>query len=233
MFNFCRNYQVQGLGGNSHPHRECRFERATVQANRSIVNTLDADIRCTERLHKFKVKHFADSLCGQRFIKSGATVLDIGAGAGFPSLPIKIIRDDIDLTLIDSVNKKVGFLNEVIRALNLNNARALHTRVEDFPKKESFDIVLSRAVASLNTLCEYALPFVKVGGLFIAYKSEKTEEEIELAKNALLILGGKIVDTTTEQVQDGIVRRLIVIEKVKNSPAKYPRSKNLPRVKPL
>lgn len=180
-----------------------------------------------------KIKHFADSLCGQRFIKSGATVLDIGAGAGFPSLPIKIIRDDIDLTLIDSVNKKVGFLNEVIRALNLNNARALHTRVEDFPKKESFDIVLSRAVASLNTLCEYALPFVKVGGLFIAYKSEKTEEEIELAKNALLILGGKIVDTTTEQVQDGIVRRLIVIEKVKNSPAKYPRTKNLPRVKPL
>ncbi|MBQ8882285.1 MAG: 16S rRNA (guanine(527)-N(7))-methyltransferase RsmG [Clostridia bacterium] len=186
----------------------------------------------TER-DEVKVKHFADSLVANRFIKSGDKVLDIGAGAGFPSLPIKIIRDDIDLTMLDSVNKKVGFLSEVISALNLNNARAIHTRVEDYGQKESFDIVLSRAVASLNTLCEYALPFVKVGGLFIAYKSEKTDEEVALAKSAIEILGGEIIEITTETVADGITRRLVVIKKVSSSPKKYPRGKNLPRVKPL
>ena len=186
----------------------------------------------TER-QEVKIKHFADSLCGERFISNGAKVLDIGAGAGFPSLPIKIIRNDIDLTMLDSVNKKVGFLNEVVRNLNLTSATALHTRVEDFNAKEKFDIVLSRAVASLNTLCEYALPFVKLGGLFIAYKSEKTDEEIEQAKNALAVLGGEIAQVTTESVADGITRKLVIIKKVKSSPIKYPRGKNLPRVKPL
>ena len=186
----------------------------------------------TER-EEVKIKHFADSLVANRFIPSGAKVLDIGAGAGFPSLPIKIIRDDIDLTMLDSVNKKVGFLNEVVSALDLNNARALHTRVEDFAQKEGFDIVLSRAVASLNTLCEYALPFVKSNGLFIAYKSEKTDEEVDLAKSAIEILGGEIAQITTENVADGITRRLVVIKKVSSSPKKYPRGKNLPRVKPL
>ena len=135
--------------------------------------------------------------------------------------------------MLDSVNKKVGFLNEVVRNLNLTSAIALHTRVEDFNAKEKFDIVLSRAVASLNTLCEYALPFVKLGGLFIAYKSEKTDEEIEQAKNALAVLGGEIDQVTTESVADGITRKLVIIKKVKPSGAKYPRGKNLPRVKPL
>ena len=186
----------------------------------------------TER-DEVMVKHFADSLSGERFIPNGAKVLDIGAGAGFPSLPIKIVRNDINLTMLDSVNKKVGFLNEVVSALNLENARALHSRVEDFSQKECFDIVLSRAVASLNTLCEYALPFVKVGGIFIAYKSEKTDEEVALAKNAIAILGGEIERITTEEVDEGMVRKLVIIKKVKPSPSKYPRGKNLPRVKPL
>lgn len=177
-------------------------------------------------------KHFADSLSGESLIKKDATVLDIGSGAGFPGIPLKIVRGDINLTMLDSVNKKVTFLNEVVRQLGLENAKAIHSRIEDLDKKVKYDVVVSRAVASLPTLCEYALPFVKEGGIFIAYKSEKTDEEIATAKNALSVLGGEIVEV--KDVSTGeFNRKLIVIKKVKPTPPKYPRGKNLPRVKPL
>ena len=185
----------------------------------------------TER-NEVEVKHFADSISGQRFIDSGANVLDIGAGAGFPSLPIKIVRDDISLTMIDSVNKKVTFLNEVVKTLGIDNAGAFHSRIEDLDKNKKYDVVVSRAVAELKTLCEYTLPFVKEGGIFIAYKSEKTDEEIENAKNALQVLGGKVSEVKEVSVGE-LTRKLVVIKKVKPTPPKYPRGKNLPRVKPL
>ena len=181
---------------------------------------------------EIKQKHFIDSLSALPLIKQNATVLDIGSGAGFPGVPLKIIRNDIEVTLIDSVNKKVTFLNEVINRLSLEKIKAQHIRVEDFNKSVKFDVVVSRAVAELRTLLEYALPFVKKGGVFIAYKSEKTDEEIKNAKTALSILGGKINDIL-DVSQEGNVRKLIVIEKVEESPLKYPRGKNLPRVKPL
>ncbi len=179
-----------------------------------------------------EVKHFIDSLSSVDLISENASLLDIGSGAGFPSLPLKIVRPDITLTMVDSVNKKVGFLNEVVKRLNLEGAEAIHSRAEDLDKDKKYDFVVSRAVASLSTLLEYCLPFVKEGGYLIAYKSEKTDEEILESKNALTILGGTI-DKVVDKSHNGLNRKLIVVKKIAPTPKKYPRGKNLPRVKPL
>lgn len=182
---------------------------------------------------EIEVKHFKDSLTVLSYIKEKDKVLDIGAGAGFPGLPLRIEKD-FDLTLIDSVNKKVVFMNEVIEKLGLKNTRAIHTRAEDYAKekRESFDVVVSRAVANMATLSEYALPFLKVGGLFIALKGPKAEEELEAGKNAIKILGGRVKEIKAFDL-DGNERVNIVIEKVKKTNKKYPRGKNLPKKEPL
>lgn len=182
---------------------------------------------------EIEIKHFKDSLTVLSYIKEKDKVLDIGAGAGFPGLPLRIEKD-FDLTLIDSVNKKVVFMNEVIEKLGLKNTRAIHTRAEDYAreKRESFDVVVSRAVANMATLSEYALPFLKVGGLFIALKGPKVEEELEASKNALKILGGRVKEIKAFDL-DGNERVNIVIEKVKKTKDKYPRGKNLPKKEPL
>lgn len=179
------------------------------------------------------LKHFKDSLTVLDYIKENDKVLDIGAGAGFPGIPLRIEKN-IDLTLIDSVNKKVLFMNEVIEKLGLENARAIHTRAEDFAKdhREEFDVVVSRAVANMATLSELCLPLVKVGGLFIALKGPKAEDELENAKNALGILGGKV--TKKDKIDlDGNERVNLVVKKIKPSPKSYPRGKNLPKKNPL
>lgn len=182
---------------------------------------------------EIETKHFKDSLTVLSYIKEKDKVLDIGAGAGFPGLPLRIEKD-FDLTLIDSVNKKVVFMNEVIEKLGLKNTRAIHTRAEDYAKekRESFDVVVSRAVANMATLSEYALPFLKVGGLFIALKGPKAEEELEAGKNAIRILGGRVKEIKAFNL-DGNERVNIVIEKVKKTNKKYPRGKNLPKKEPL
>lgn len=182
---------------------------------------------------EIRVKHFTDSLAAIDLIKTGATVLDIGSGAGFPGIPLKIARDDISVTLLDSVNKKVAFMNDVIADLGLKNIEAVHARIEDFPHKGEFDVAVSRAVAELTTLAEYALPFVKVGGTFVAYKSEKAEAEAAAAGNAVALLGGRLREIREANVAPGLTRKLIVIDKIDPTPLKYPRGKNLPRLKPL
>lgn len=182
---------------------------------------------------EIRVKHFTDSLAAIELIKTGATVLDIGSGAGFPGIPLKIARDDISVTLLDSVNKKVVFMNDVIADLGLKNIEAVHARIEDFPHKGEFDVAVSRAVAELTTLVEYALPFVKVGGTFVAYKSEKAEAEAAAAGNAVALLGGRLREIREVNVAPGLTRRLIVVDKIDPTPLKYPRGKNLPRLKPL
>ena len=144
----------------------------------------------TERDEVF-VKHFADSLLGEEFVGENASVLDVGTGAGFPSLPIKIVRDDISLTLVDSLQKRINFLNCVLSELDIKKAEALHARAEDLSCRETFDCAVSRAVAPLSTLCEYCLPFVKTGGVFIAYKAENCEEEVASSSKAAEILGGR------------------------------------------
>lgn len=178
--------------------------------------------------------HFEDSLIGEKFIKENASVIDIGTGAGFPSMPIKIVREDVFLTLNDSLNKRLIFLQEVINALGLEKVKCVHSRAEDLPKTELYDYALSRAVAKLSTLCEYCLPFVKKGGYFIAYKSADTDDEIKDAERAIKTLGGKIEKIETIALSDrNITRRLVFIKKIKDTPSRYPRGKNQPKLRPL
>lgn len=181
-------------------------------------------------------KHFLDSVMSINFLPQGAKILDVGAGAGFPSLPIKILRQDIKLTMLDSVNKKVTFLQEVAKALNMQNVEAVHSRAEDLASKhnyrEQYDVVVSRAVSRLNTLCEYCLPFVKVGGKMVAYKSVETQAEVLEAMPAIKILGGEkptIKDVSFEEAS----RTLVIINKKTKTPPKFPRGGNKPRLQPL
>lgn len=171
-------------------------------------------------------KHFYDSIFPQKYFSLNAKVLDIGAGAGFPSIPLKLVRNDLSFTLLDSLNKRINFLNNTIQTLNLKNIEAIHGRAEDFAKlsdyREKFDITTARAVANLKVLSEYCLPFVKVGGQFIAYKSGNCEEEINEAKQIICELGGKISKVIDYNIGENS-RKLVIIEKTKETPKKYPR----------
>lgn len=182
-------------------------------------------------------KHFADSLKGEEFFFENAKVLEIGSGGGFPSVPLKIARDDLDFTLIEATGKKCSYLKTIGKELGFEKFAVLNGRAEELGKKEEyrekFDIVTARAVAGLNVLCEYCLPFVKIGGIFVAYKGE-AEEEIIKAENAIKVLGGKI-----ETVKDFILseksgrRSIIVIKKVSKTPSLYPRGNGKERKNPL
>lgn len=177
-------------------------------------------------------KHFIDSLTAYRYVKG--SVADIGSGAGFPGIPLKILFPDNEFTLIDSLNKRVSFLQSTISLLRLKKVSAVHSRAEDLNKNIKYDTVVSRAVSRLNTLSEYCLPFVKVGGLFIAYKSNDSDEEINEAKYAIEVLGGEIEDIKTTLLPvSGIQRKLVLIRKKKATPISYPRGQNKPKKQPL
>lgn len=174
------------------------------------------------------IKHFADSLSILTVadIHKGTKVLDVGTGAGFPGIPLLIVKPDMDLTLIDSTAKKLAFVSESVESLGLK-ANVIHARAEDLAQnadyRETYDYVVSRAVASLNVLCEYCLPFVKLGGKFISMKGSKAPEEIVNAKQAISVLGGKLTETKTFSFSDEIERNLVIIEKIAPTPQKYPR----------
>lgn len=186
------------------------------------------------------LKHFTDSLTIVRIknVENVSTLIDVGTGAGFPGIPIKIAFPHIKVTLLDSLNKRIKFLNQVVEELDLKDVVTLHGRAEDYAKREEyreqFDLCASRAVANLSTLSEYCLPFVKKGGCFISYKSADSDEEIEQSKKALDILGGKIekVDKFVLPGSD-MGRALVMVEKVKNTPRKYPRKAGVPSKEPL
>lgn len=182
-------------------------------------------------------KHYIDSLAGLDFIKNGDKIIDIGSGAGFPSLPLKIFLPDTEFVLLDSLNKRVGFLKTAIEALELSGISAIHSRIEDAANttehREKYDCVLARAVAPLNTLVEYALPFLKIGGRLIAYKGDKVQEELDGAKNALSKLRGKVSETREYKLMDTFTRHLVIVEKTAQTPEIYPRGQNKPKKLPL
>ena len=190
--------------------------------------------------------HFVDSISGSKyfdFSKKEYSLVDIGTGAGFPGIPLKIVFPDLHITLLDSLNKRLNFLNEVIDQLGLNergSIKTLHGRAEDYciakegSLRETFDIAVSRAVANMATLSEYCLPYVKVGGSFIAYKSEKAQEELKDAKGAIHLLGGKLVSADEFLLPDSDVSRTIcIVEKKENTSKKYPRKAGVPSKQPL
>lgn len=185
-------------------------------------------------------KHFVDSLSLIKVapLSGNISLIDVGTGAGFPGLALKIAFPNLQVTLLDSLNKRIQFLNEVFNELGLSGVETVHGRAEDFAKKgllrEKFDICVSRAVANLTTLSEYCLPFVKVGGEFVSYKSEKIGEEMEGALHAIHLLGGNR-DKNEEFYlpESDIYRNLIVIRKIKETPNKFPRKAGLPSKEPL
>lgn len=193
------------------------------------------------------IKHFADSFSvvklfssydEARKVFSGKTLIDVGTGAGFPGVCLKIIFPELIITLADSLDKRIKFLNEVISELGLSGIKAVHSRVEDLARnkdyREKYDYSTARAVASLPVLSEYCIPFVKRDGYFIAYKSEKSEEEILLSSNALKLLGGNIEKTEVFILPESDSQRnLILIKKTKDTPSQYPRKAGTPTKKPL
>ena len=182
------------------------------------------------------LKHFIDSLTILKYIEKDSKVIDVGTGAGFPGVPLKIMRDDIEITLLDSLNKRINFLEEVIKQLELTKIQAIHGRAEEFGKKqrESFDIVTSRAVANLSTLSEYLVPLAKIGGKCICMKSMNIEEELNQAQKAISLLGGNVENIEKFLLpKSEIERSLIIINKVKNTPSKYPRKPGTPAKQPL
>lgn len=188
---------------------------------------------------EIREKHFLDSitllLSGK--ISQNCTLIDIGAGAGFPSIPVKIVREDINLTMLDSLNKRINFLNDVITRIGITNARAIHSRAEDAGKnmelREQFDVATARAVADLAVLAEYALPFVKVGGYFVAMKGTAPETEINNAKKAIREMGGEIEELKEVTLPSGIEHSLVIIRKVVPTPSKYPRKAGKPSKEPI
>lgn len=183
-------------------------------------------------------KHFVDSLTISKYIDENARVIDVGTGAGLPGIPLKMVKDKTNITLLDSLNKRLIFLEEVINNLKLKNISTKHSRAEEAGTnkeyREKFDISISRAVAPLNVLVEYLLPFVKLGGKVICMKGSNVEEELQQAQNAIKILGGEIekIDSFLLPNTD-MKRNILVIKKVKNTPNKYPRKAGTPVKQPI
>lgn len=186
---------------------------------------------------EFIVKHFIDSLTIEKYITNGEKVLDIGTGAGFPGIPIKITKNKSHVDLVDSVNKKLNVIRDIIPKIKLEDIECIHTRAEDLAKnvkyRESYDVVTSRAVANLTTLVEYMLPFVKVGGKIICMKGPNVEEELAESKKAISILGGKIEQIENINIDSDYERNIIIIKKEKLTPKQYPRGQGKPLKEPI
>lgn len=209
-----------------------QYARLLTEWNEKINLTAITDAEGIEQ------KHFLDSVLplGMLDIPDGASVIDVGTGAGFPSCPMKILRGDLQITLLDSLNKRINFLRELSDALSLG-ADCIHGRAEELGRtaehREKYDFATARAVAELSQLCEYCLPFVKVGGVFAALKGSGGREEMERALGAVKTLGGEVENCLEYSLPCGDGRTLIVIRKVAPTPEKYPRNKGQMTKKPL
>jgi len=186
------------------------------------------------------IKHFLDSLTPAitKLFEGKKKIIDVGTGGGFPGLPLKIYNEELEVTLLDSLNKRIIFLNEVIKSLELKRIDAIHGRAEELGRKEEYreqyDIGISRAVASLDTLSEYCMPFVRKGGYFISMKGPDVDEEIIQSEKGIKILGGKVVDKKVFTLPESDINHsLIIIQKIKETPTKYPRAGGKPKKDPL
>ncbi len=185
-------------------------------------------------------KHFVDSAAAAKYVEMEKvnSLIDVGTGAGFPGIPLKIVYPHIQVTLLDSLNKRIKFLEEVVDNLGLTGIETVHGRAEDAAKKaeyrEQFDLSVSRAVANLASLTEYCLPFVKVGGKFVSYKSVSVDEEITQSKKAVYVLGGEIGKVEKFNLpESNMERALVIVEKKRSTPKKYPRKAGMPTKEPL
>ena len=184
------------------------------------------------------LKHFIDSITINKYIENSVKVVDVGTGAGFPGIPLSIIRTDLQITLVDSLNKRLMFLQEIKKELELKNIDIVHARAEELGQnknyRETFDIATSRAVANLSTLSEYLVPLVKIKGKCVCMKASDAEEEIKQAENTVNILGGKIVKVEKFNLPNSdIGRTIIIINKEKSTNGKYPRKPGTPSKEPL
>ena len=184
------------------------------------------------------LKHFIDSMTVLKYIEKDKSIIDVGTGAGFPGIPIAILREDVKITLLDSLNKRINFLNEVCSELKINNIETIHGRAEEAGQnkqyREKYDIAVSRAVANMTTLSEYLIPFVKVGGICICMKGCEIDHELEQAKFAIKELGGKIEKVEKFNLPDSdIERNIVIIKKIKPTPNRYPRKAGMPSKMPI
>lgn len=213
--------------------RFCRYDELLIEWNEKMNLTALTEPR------DVAVKHFIDSLMLLRYaeIPQGASMIDVGTGAGFPGLAIKIARPDIRLTLLDSLQKRLSFLDEVCEQLGLEDVVTVHGRAEEGSKeilfRENYAVAVARAVASLNVLAEYCLPYVGVGGQFVAMKGKTAEEELQQAQNAIGELGGKVGEKHLFSLGEAGERGIIVIDKIAPTPEKYPRKSKQIKKKPL
>lgn len=218
---------IEALSGNVSEAQLVQFEkysRMLVEWNEKMNLTAVTDP------DGIAVKHFLDSILPLYHINFDniSSIADIGTGAGFPGIPLKIMMPDKNVTLIDSLNKRINFLKAVCEETGLNGVECIHGRAEEMGKnkdyREKYDAVVSRAVANMTVLCEYCLPFVKVGGMFVALKAENADEELEAAKPMIGTLGGKVEEVIEAPLpMSDITRKLIVVRKVKETPPKFPR----------
>lgn len=187
--------------------------------------------------HEVFVKHFLDSLSVAPFVRAARRVLDIGSGAGFPGVPLKIALPHLQMTLLEATGKKVAFLQHIVTRLDLREVTVLHARAEDAAhdatQRAQYDVVVARAVASLATLCEYALPFVQQGGVFIAQKGVAVEDEVRAATHACTVLGGCVCEVVPVRLPGLEPRHLVIIEKISATPDTYPRRAGVPERRPL
>lgn len=184
------------------------------------------------------LKHFVDSLTIAKYVEEGKSIIDMGTGAGFPGIPLKIYRKDVKVVLADSLNKRIKFLDEVIEKLNLENVETIHCRAEELGKnkqyREKFDYATSRAVANLSTLSEYLMPFIKLNGKCIFMKTIEVDEELEKAKKAIKTLGGKVEKVDKFEIPESdLGRSIIIVKKEKATPSKFPRKPGTPAKEPL
>ena len=185
----------------------------------------------------FIVKHFLDSLTINKYLKNAKSLIDIGTGAGFPGIPLKIVNEDMKVTLIDSVNKKLNVIRDLSEKIQLENLEIIHTRAEELAQnkeyREKYDVATTRAVSNLSTIAEYMLPFVNLNGLAICMKGPNFKEELEESKKAIEILGGKLEEVDSINVGEELERNIIIIRKIKKTSKQYPRGQSKPLKEPL